>query len=131
MAPVIQFTSQDDDDDQPGEAVTLKRRINYVEDTSKPLLWVTHIKSYHYGKLMFEIDFVPWTEMLAWLWVVYRIMCEDHMVCPFTVEELQPTILLDTVIEKVEAAVSLVIYKARLWKLESVVLPFCWKSPIP
>lgn len=68
MAPVPQFTCQEENDEQYGEDGSLKRGVACDEDGIKPLLQVAHITQYHYAEYMLEILFVIRTERLAWLW---------------------------------------------------------------
>lgn len=65
MTPVSKCTSQEEDDDQSGEDVSIKLRVTCAEDDIKPLLGASKIPRYDYAESMFHISFLKWTAMLA------------------------------------------------------------------
>lgn len=94
-APVTQLSHQENDDDQCGEYVPLKRRVAFAEDDIKQLLPVTHTQCYKYGECMLDIAFVMCTERLAWMLDKYGRMLEYNVVGPCSGKYSQATTMLN------------------------------------
>lgn len=112
MVHVPQFIRQEENDDQSVEYVHFKLMVSSAEEDIKPLLRVSHIPRYHYADCMFDIFFLMWTKIFAFVWSTYGGMRELNIVGPFHGEDGQPTTVFTTAIGKMNTMFSMEFYKS-------------------